>query len=405
MNDKSRKTLINKKPSNMTLEKGNRPGFYISQSTGYSAFIPANLPPTPTLTLDKELLLNLATASTALGRLDGLASLIKDPDLFVYLYVRKEALLSAQIEGTQCSLEDILDESAIETSGKKINPDIQEVSNYVQAINTGLKHLDKIPVSSRLIKELHALIVKGVRGANKTPGEYRQSQNWIGQHGATLMTAEYVPPPAHEVNRLMGELEKFIHNDDSLPPLVKAALVHYQFETIHPFLDGNGRVGRLLITLLLCSWGLLQKPLLYLSYFFKANRTEYYSKLSKVRSKGDFEGWINFFLTGVSETAGIACSTAKAIHDLHIKDQEKLNKNNVTATTFQVFEQLCRFPIVTVPQLVSLVDGTTPKIQRAVDSLKNLGVVKEITGQQRNRRWVYAQYMELLRRDTVAPIG
>lgn len=405
MNKNPPKTLIKSSASNISAKTGDRAGFYIKQPSRYSAFVPTRLPPNPPLILDKELLLNLSNANVAIGRLDGLASLIEDPDLFVYLYIRKEALLSAQIEGTQCSLEDILDESNTSFSSQKLNPDLEEVSNYVQAMNTGLKRLEKIPVSTRLIKELHALVVKGVRGSNKTPGEFRHSQNWIGRPGSTLETAEFVPPSPHDINHLMGELEKFIHYDDSLPPLIKAALIHYQFETIHPFLDGNGRVGRLLITLLLCSWGLLQKPLLYLSYFFKANRTEYYAKLSNVRTKGDFEGWINFFLIGVTETSEIACSTAKAIFDLHAKDRDKLSRNKVTSTTIQVFEQICRFPIVSIPQLVILTKGTTPKIQRAINSLENLGVVKETTGQQRNRRWVYSKYMELLRRDTVIPMG
>lgn len=253
----------------------NRAGRFVTQLKGYKAFQPHPLPPEPSLAQDEELTYLLGQATHAVGKLSGLSAIIPDPDLFVYLYVRKEALLSSQIEGTQCSLEDILNPDAESMSATSKPQDIEEVSNYVKAMNQGLGRLVDLPVSTRLIKEIHTTLMFGVRGSGKTPGEFRRSQNWIGRPGATLMTAEFVPPPPEDVDRLMSELEKFVHHVDRVPPLIKAALIHAQFETIHPFLDGNGRLGRLLITFLLVHWQVLDKPLLYISYYFKAHRTEY----------------------------------------------------------------------------------------------------------------------------------
>jgi len=294
-----------------------RSGKFITQLKGYQAFMPAALPPVPEITQDEELTYLLGQAALAVGRLSGLSQVIPDPDLFVYLYVRKEALLSSQIEGTQCSLEDILNPESEPLSDTSSPHDVEEVSNYVKAMNEGLARLNTLPVSTRLIKEMHATLMTGVRGSHKTPGEFRRSQNWIGRPGANLMNAEFVPPPPEEVDRLMSDLEKFIHEADRIPPLMKAALIHAQFETIHPFLDGNGRLGRLLITYLLCMWKVLEKPLLYISYHFKAHRTEYYARLMDVRLRGDWESWIKFFLRGVEESAEMAVQAATEIHQLH----------------------------------------------------------------------------------------
>lgn len=376
-----------------------RSGRYVQQSRGYKAFIPAPLPPNPPLMQDEELLLLSSNAERAVGKLSGLSSIISDPDIFVYLYVRKEALLSSQIEGTQCSLEDILNPE----KGEGPVHDIEEVSNYVHAMNKGLLRLEDLPVSTRLIKEMHAVLMKGVRGSHKTPGEFRQSQNWIGRPGATLNDAEFVPPPSEEVDKHMSDIENFIHRESKIPPLIKAALVHAQFETVHPFLDGNGRLGRLLITYLLCYWKVLDRPLLYLSYFFKAHRSEYYSKLMDVRLKGDWEGWIKFFLRAVAEAADMANAAAIEIHKLHQLDGKKLSKS--TAYTHQVFVEFCHYPILNNPTLIRKHKSSAPKVQRALDALVALKIIREISGKQRNRLYSYDKYLAILNRDTNMKMG
>lgn len=380
----------------------NRAGQYVRQISGYKAYIPTPLPPTPPLTFDSELIKLLSTADLNLGQLKGLASIISDPDLFVYLYVRKEALLSSQIEGTQCSLEDILSAEP-EHSPKKV--DIEEVSNYVAAMNEGLRQLSETPVSTRLLKQIHSILMRGVRGANKSPGEYRTSQNWIGHPNATLHDAQFVPPPPEEVSRCMSELEIFIHENDDHPKLIQAALVHAQFETIHPFLDGNGRLGRLLITFLLCHWGVIQRPLLYLSYFFKANRTEYYSRLTAIRERGDWEGWIKFFLRGVAETAQMANAAAIQIHNIHKQDLEKIQAHRITPLTSQIFHLFCRDPIMTAADIRRITNATKPSIQRGLDKLLEIEIITETTGRTRNKRYVYDRYLQILTRDTQTKIG
>jgi Fic family protein len=380
-----------------------RAGQYIKQLKGYKAFMPSALPPDPPIKQDDEYNFLLSKASLALGKLSGLASVISDPDLFVYLYVRKEALLSSQIEGTQCSLEDVLSPGIDDENHK--HDDIEEVSNYVKAMNEGLKKLDEIPVCTRLIKEIHATLMSGVRGSHKTPGEFRKSQNWIGRPDANLNTAEFVPPPFEEVDRLMSELEKFIHTEDQIPPLVKAAIIHAQFETIHPFLDGNGRLGRLLITYLLCHWKVLDRPLLYLSYYFKAYRSEYYTKLMDIRFKGDWESWIKFFLKAVSESAEMANGAALEIHSLHQLDKDRLHLSKPTTYTIQVFNEFCHIPILSSTALTDRHNSTKPKVNRALQHLVKLGIVKEISGKQRNRRYAYDSYLQILVRDTNTKMG
>lgn len=377
-----------------------RSGQYITQSKGYKAFIPKNLPPDPSLQIDMEMISLLSTANLSLGKLAALTTLVPDPDLFVYLYVRKEALLSSQIEGTQCSLEDILDPE-LEQHLEGHSKDIEEVSNYVLAMNKGLARLKELPVCTRLIKEMHETLMDGVRGANKTPGEFRISQNWIGRPGATLNTADFVPPPPDVVDQCMSDLEKFVHATDDIPPLIKAALIHAQFETIHPFLDGNGRLGRLLITYLLCYWNILEKPLLYLSYYFKANRTEYYSKLMNIRLKGDWEAWVKFFLRGISESAEMANSAATEIYKLHTRDRQAVIDMKVSPFAPTVFEEFCREPIMTVNSLKAKIpNSTAPKIQRALNGLVEKGILRELTGKKKNRLYAYAEYMNILTRDT-----
>jgi Fic family protein len=382
-----------------------RSGTFIKQLNGYTAFLPTALPPSPPLIQDEELTHLLDRASLTVGRLSGVSQIIPDPDLFVYLYVRKEALLSSQIEGTQCSLEDILNPDAEPLSKESSPKDIEEVSNYVKALNEGLARLNTLPVSTRLIKEMHATLMAGVRGSNKTPGEFRRTQNWIGRPGSNLSNAEFIPPPPDEVDRLMSDLEKFIHTSDRLPPLIKAALIHAQFETIHPFLDGNGRLGRLLITYLLCMWKILDKPLLYISYYFKAHRSEYYARLMDVRLRGDWEGWLKFFLRGVHESAEMAAQTATEIYLLHTKDRKRLHETAPTNSTLRVFEQFCREPILTGPHLIARLNSTKPTVQKSLDALLSLGLIRETSGKKRRRSYAYQQYLDILTRDTVTPIG
>lgn len=382
-----------------------RAGANIQQSTGYKAYIPELLPPrNPELQLNFELITLLSQADQRLGKLVGLSRIIKDPDLFVYLYVRKEALLSSQIEGTQCSLEDLFDSEETVVSGVEMSLDVKEVSNYVWAMNNGLEKLTLFPVSSRLLKELHHHLLAGTRGDNKQPGEFRTSQNWIGRPGANLNTADFVPPPPEELDRLMSNLENFIHNHDDFPPLVKVALVHAQFETIHPFLDGNGRLGRLLITFLLVSWGVLDKPLLYLSYFFKANRTEYYTKLMNIRFKGEWEEWIKFFLKGVIESSEMASAAAIDIYKLHEEDRIKIQRKNARSNLLlmKIFDVLCKHPIVTVKDLQRLASiETYITASRCILILKELGILKEMSADKRNKKFIYENYLNILRRDTI----
>jgi Fic family protein len=382
--------------------KSERAGKWVMQLEGYRAFVPAPLPPAPSLNMDPELIALLTQATHNLGQLSMLTSLIQNPDLFVYVYVQKEALLSSQIEGTQCSLEDVLGDH---TEQIEKRDDVEDVSNYVTAMNEGIKRLSHLPVSSRLIKEIHKVLMSGVRGSNKTPGEFRRSQNWIGQPGANLKTADFVPPPPDIVDSCMSDLEKYIHENDSLPAVVKAGLVHAQFETIHPFLDGNGRLGRLLITFLFCNWNILDRPLLYLSYFFKAHRTEYYARLTDVRLRGDWESWIKFFLRGVSETAKMATVAAKEIHHLHSRDREGLKNVRSTQVLTNTFDLFCYFPILSMSQISERLQVAIPTAQRAIDKLTALGIVHEITGQQRYRRFVYRNYLDIIRRDTITPTG
>ena len=384
-----------------------RAGLNIQQLTGYKAYVPELLPPAnPELQLSFELITLLSQADQRLGKLAGLSSIIKDPDLFVYLYVRKEALLSSQIEGTQCSLEDLF-ESEDETE-VGVSLDVKEVSNYVLAMNEGLDKLKTFPVSSRLLRDLHRQLLIGTRGDHKQPGEFRISQNWIGRSGANLATADFVPPPPEELNRLMSNLENFIHEHQNFPPLVKVALVHAQFETIHPFLDGNGRLGRLLITFLLVSWGVLDKPLLYLSYFFKANRTEYYSRLMNIRFKGEWEEWIKFFLKGVVESSEMASIAAIDIYKLHEVDRLKLQDKNVRSnfTLMKIFDVLCKHPIVTTKDLqkLALIDSYVTA-SRNIQIFKELGILKEMTGKKRNKKYVYENYLNILKRDTLSSVN
>lgn len=373
-----------------------RAGRYIRQPTGYRAFIPAPLPPDPPLALHGELQSLLSQADRALGRLDGSVLTLPNPDLFVFMYVRKEAVLSSQIEGTQSSLQDLLAAEA-ELFNEHMPRDVDEVVNYVRAMRLGLTRLAELPVSVRLIREIHAELMQGVRGGRLTPGELRRSQNWIGPAGCTLATASFVPPPHEEVPQILGELEKFLHQEDELPPLVKIALAHVQFETIHPFLDGNGRVGRLLITFLLTERGVLHKPVLYLSHYFRRHRQAYYEHLQAVRDRGEWERWLAFFLRGVSEVAGEATETARRIQLLREQHRSAITDRlgRAAGNGHRVLESLFNRPIVTVADVQTLTGTTYAAANTLVARLAGLGVLAEMTGYARNRRFRYEPYVRL----------
>ena len=376
--------------------RSTRAGRYISQPTGYRAFIPAPLPPDPGLELGGELTGLLSQADRALGRLDGSVLTLPNPDLFVFMYVRKEAVLSSQIEGTQSSLQDLLAAEA-ELFEQNLPRDVDEVINYVRAMNHGLARLAELPVSVRLIREIHAELMQGVRGGRLQPGELRTSQNWIGPGGCTLNTATFVPPPHHEVPNALGQLETFLHWQDDLPPLVKIALAHVQFETIHPFLDGNGRVGRLLITFLLTESANLQKPVLYLSHYFKQHRQTYYEHLQAVRDHGAWEPWLAFFLRGVIEVSAEAAETVRRILRLREDHRSAITAQlgRAAGNGHRVLESLFDRPIVTVNDVQGLTGTTYAAANALVSRLVGLGVLSEMTGYARNRRFRYAPYISL----------
>jgi Fic family protein len=379
-----------------------RAGRYVRQPTGYRAFIPAAVPPDPPLAFDADLTKLLSDADRALGRLDGVASVLPNPDLFVAMYVRHEAVLSSQIEGTQSTLEDVIE---FEAEGSRAGraKDVEEVVNYVAAMNHGLKRLDSLPLSLRLIKEIHKVLLRGVRGAERQPGEFRTSQNWIGPAGCTLKDAEFVPPPPHEMQTALGDLEKFLHDRTSLPVLIQCALAHAQFETIHPFLDGNGRVGRLLITLLLCERHVLRQPLLYLSFYLKAHRAQYYDRLTAVRNDGDWEGWVKFFLRGVFEVSQGATETSRAILELREKHRQEIGTRPGGANGLRLLDELFRIPLVSVRSAEQLLGCSYVTAANIISELEDLGILKEITGRRRNRLFRYQPYWELFDRQVIEP--
>jgi len=373
-----------------------RAGRYVQQPTGYKAFIPAPLPPNPPVQLGGKLQQLLSQADRALGRLDGSIQTLPNPDLFVFMYVRKEAVLSSQIEGTQSSLQDLLAAEAQILSPDRPR-DVNEVINYVRAVNYGLERLAKLPVSIRLIQEIHAKLLEGARGSQLTPGDLRRSQNWIGPSGCTLAEATFVPPPPDKLLDILGDLEIFLHQEDDIPLLIKIGLAHAQFETIHPFLDGNGRMGRLLITFLLCERKVLLKPVLYLSYYFKRQRTTYYERLQAVRDSGNWESWLTFFLQGVAEVSAQATATARRIQALREAHRALITEHfsRAAGNGHRVLEYLYERPIVSVNDVQGLIGTAYPAANRLVSKMEEHGILHEFTGQSRNRRFRYEEYIRL----------
>ncbi|RKH08260.1 Fic family protein [Corallococcus sp. CA053C] len=362
------------------------------------SFVPQPLPPAPPIDV-LGLLDRLSRAERALGRLDGITMLLPRQELFLYMYVRKEAVLSSQIEGTQSTLSDLL---RFETEAQEGQPvdDIREVSNYVDAMMYGLERLKELPLSLRLIREMHARLLQSGRGGTKDPGEFRRSQNWIG--GTRPGNALYVPPPVTELDDCLGALENFMHEEQSrLPALIKAGLLHVQFESIHPFLDGNGRIGRLLVTLYLCVQGVLRKPLLYLSLYLKTRRADYYRLLQEVREQGAWEAWLEFFLEGVEETANQAFEAATRIIELFKHDREHITAESERAgSALRVHELLQTQPYLTSNQLVERTGLTAPTVNAALADLERLGIVEEVTGRKRGRVFAYRGYLAILNEGT-----
>lgn len=379
----------------------NRAGAFVSNLTGemaYPSFRPAPLPPNPPIALSGELVAKLVDANKKLAALDGLSARIPNMDLFVSMYVRKEALLSSQIEGTQCTLDDILNPLMEENT----NRNVSDVVNYIKATEFALNRLHSLPLCNRLIKETHAVLMEGVRGQEKSPGEFRYSQNWIGGQGSTIQNARYIPPNPEDMQTAMSDLEKYMNGDDSLDPLIQAALIHYQFETTHPFLDGNGRVGRLLITLFLMEKGVLSRPALYISYFLKMNRIEYYDRMTQVRKTGDYEQWVMFFLQALSDSAGDAIQTIDALTALHNQSVAKLGTFSKRQQTnlLKLFAYIETNPIIDIQKTAAALGLSYNTVSKMVTILVDEGILRQTDKAGKAKIYSYAEYLDILRKDT-----
>lgn len=378
----------------------NRAGNLVLSETGYTAFVPNNLPPVPPVVIDDEMQSLLSLADRKLGRLDGIIQVLPNPDLFLAMYVKKEAILSSQIEGTQASFVDVLNVN--DKTDKEKRGSVEDVVNYVRAINWGLERLNELPLSLRLIREIHKVLLEGVRGANKNPGEFRKTQNWIGPAGCTLATATFVPPPANQMALSMNALESFIYDETPMPALIKIALIHAQFETIHPFLDGNGRMGRLLITFWLCQQEILSKPLLYLSYYFKQHRSEYYDLLMQVRLQGEWEKWVKFFLKGVAEVSDEATASAKAIIQMK-ESYAKLihDKKGNMGNYQQLLDCLFDEPIITRKRVMERINVTSPTAGAMLEDFCEFGILFDaVPDKQRNKEYYFQEYLAILEKGT-----
>lgn len=378
----------------------NRAGYYkqnLSGEMAYKSFVPNPLPPVPPIELSEDIVGLLVKANSQLAVLESIAARIPNVELFISMYVRKEALMSSQIEGTQATLEDILD-PMLDTN---TNRNIADVVNYIKATEFAITRLQTLPLCNRLIKETHAVLMKGVRGQEKNPGEFRYSQNWIGGQGSTLKNARYIPPSPDDMQNAMSDLEKYINTDDDLDALIQAALIHYQFETIHPFLDGNGRVGRLLITLFLMDKGILTTPALYISYFLKKNRVEYYDRMTEVRTKGNYEQWIIFFLQAIMESAGDATSTIDELITLHDTNTSVISKlGRASKNTMLVFGYLESNPIIDIGKTAEALSITFNTASSAVRRLVDAAILVQTGGGGRNRTFAYEAYLDILRKGT-----
>lgn len=378
-----------------------RAGRYINNLSGdmsYHSFKPAPLPPVPSLTLNNEIVFKLVEASKNLTLLDALASFVPNINLLVSMYVRKEALLSSQIEGTQCTLDDIFDPLIEENT----NQNVSDVVNYIKATEYALDRLNTLPLCNRLIKEAHRILMEGVRGQEKSPGEFRYSQNWIGGQNSNIKTARYIPPNVLDMQEAMSDLEKYINSDDSLDPLIQAALIHYQFETIHPFLDGNGRIGRLLITLFLIEKKVISCPALYISYFLKMNRIEYYDRMSQVRKTGDYEQWVLFFLQALADSSSDAIDTIDKLTKLHnnniniLDDISPRQKTNV----LKVFNYLEKNPIIDIQKTTNALSLSYNTVAKAVLLLADKGILRQSAKSGKTKIYSYFDYLDILRKDT-----
>lgn len=377
-----------------------RTGVWVTNLNGqaaYQSFKPSPLPPSPELNLSDDIVKKLVEANRDLAGLDAASKLIPNAELFISMYVRKEALISAQIEGTQCTLDDVLDPGV----DGNTNLDVGDVINYVNACTYAIDRLEKLPLCNRLLREIHLRLLSGVRGQEKNPGEFRRSQNWIGAANCTLKEARYIPPNVEDMNEALTDLERYMNEGDDYDPLIRIALIHYQFETIHPFLDGNGRVGRLMILLYLMQQGLISKPILYISYFLKKNQIEYYDRISEVRRSGNYEQWVGFFLEAVSAAAKDSLTTIEKLSALHEKNVAKLpvtaRKNDNVRRLFDYIEQ---YPIVDIKRTAADLGVSYNTASYAVEKLVQAGILKETTNALRNRVFVYEAYLDILRKDT-----
>lgn len=383
------------------MKYANRAGFFMNSAVGYKSFVPAELPPNPPIQYDDELQGLLSLADRKLGRLDGVTQILPNPELFVAMYVKKEAVLSSQIEGTQASFVDVLSTEYNQADDQR-HDDVKEVINYVDAMNWGLEQLASFPLSLRLIRNIHARLIHNTRGANKNPGEFRTSQNWIGPAGCTLNTATFVPPTVPDMNVALGDLELFIHQEDFIPALVKIAMIHAQFETIHPFLDGNGRMGRLLITFWLCQQNILTKPLLYLSFYFKKNRAEYYDRLMAVRKNGDWENWIKFFPRGIAEVSDEATESARAILKIKEDATNALYKKDGTNSNYQrLLNYLFEQPFIKRSDVEQYLDVSNPTAGSILEVFCQMNILVDCTPDKaRNKMYAFGKYLDILNSGT-----
>ena len=376
----------------------NRAGELVNNLRGdasYKSFKPSPLP--PQLNIDSDMVKKLVEANRDLVRLDTAAKLIPNAELFISMYVRKEALISSQIEGTQCTLDDVLDPEL----NSNANLDVADVINYVKACSYAIERLEKLPLCNRLLREIHDQLLSGVRGQEKYPGEFRKSQNWIGAANCSLKEARYIPPNVNDMNLAMDELERYMNNGDDYDPLIRISLIHYQFETIHPFLDGNGRVGRLLILLYLMQQGLISKPIIYISYFLKKNQIEYYDRISEVRRSGNYEQWISFFLEAVSAAAKDSLDTVEKLDALHVGNVEKLPKTSRSNDNVRkLFDYIEQYPIIDIKKTSEVLKISYNTVSSAIKKLEMLGILKQTTNSSRNRVFAYEDYLNILRKDT-----